>query len=40
MEVKQIRKSDFCIEMLVGQEDNDEDLWILFVHASVETRER
>lgn len=38
VEVKQIRKSEFCIEMLVEQEDNDEDLWIVFVHASVETR--
>lgn len=40
VKVKQIRKSDFCIEMLVEQEDDEEDLWIIFVHANVDARER
>lgn len=40
VEVKQLRKSDFCIEILVEQEDNGENLWIIFVYASIDAREK
>lgn len=39
VKVKQIRKFDFCIEMLVEQEDDEKDLWIIFMHANVDARE-
>lgn len=40
IEVKQIRKTDFCIELRVGSEDGGADIWIIFVYANPEMRIR
>lgn len=38
-QIKQIKKNDFCFEMLVEPEMVDDTFWIVFVYASTESKE-
>lgn len=40
VKVKEIRKTTFSLEVCVEQDSEVEDFWIVFVHASTDTRER
>lgn len=40
IKVKQIRKSDFCMELLVEEQTKGTPFWVIFVHASTNARER
>lgn len=39
VEVKQIKKSEFCMEVQVENVDEGENFWAIFVHASTEASE-
>lgn len=40
VEINQIRKSDFFMEMKVEEEIEEVTFWVIFVHASTDARDR
>lgn len=40
IEVKQLWSNDFCMELRVIYEQEESETWVIFVHASTDTKER
>lgn len=40
VDVKQIQKSDFCLKVQMTEGNEQKNLWIIFLHASTDAREK
>lgn len=40
VDVKQIQKSDFCLKVQMTKGNEQKNLWIIFLHASKDAREK
>lgn len=40
MDVKQIRKTDFCMELQIEKNNTNEPFWVVFVYAITDIKER
>lgn len=40
VQIKMMRSNDFCVEMQVAPEDEKDNFWATFMHASIEAKER
>lgn len=38
VEIKQLRKNDFCMELRVGSEGDGANFWIIFVYPNTNAR--